>query len=140
MSQRAIAIMVLIILVVVGVMMEMEKRPPPAAYVQPQETPNLPPAPEAAMGLKTVSWKRGGFNSVAIVTIKIINDNSRTIRDIDIKCQLYANSGTLIDIKTDTVYEAVMGKSSKTVKDFNLGFIDKQASSLSCSIISAKWG
>lgn len=91
------------------------------------------------MDIKSFSWKRGGFDSVAIATFTINNDNAISVRDINIKCQFYANSGTLIDIKTDTVYEIIKAKKSKTIKDFNLGFADKQATGLRCRIVSARW-
>jgi len=44
------------------------------------------------------------------------------------------NSGTVIDSNTRTIYETVEPKSTKIVKEMNMGFINSQASKSGCEI------
>lgn len=66
-------------------------------------------------------------------TIK--NANEFTVKDIDIVCHFYANSGTRIGNKKFTLYEKFPPEEIITVKDFNIGFVDKQTVKVRCNIL-----
>ncbi|WP_454914981.1 hypothetical protein [Xanthobacter sediminis] len=104
-----------------------------AAIIQP------PPQPHEMMDIKDIKWGKGGFGSVAIVTFTVTNGNALAVRDPVISCSFYGKSGTLIDIATETIYEPIKGKSSRRIKDFNFGFIAKQADGMNCRVLNARW-
>ena len=62
------------------------------------------------------------------------NDCQTDIKDGEVTCTHYAASGTKIDSNRRTIYEIVRAQSTKTVKAFNMGFIDSQAKSSVCKI------
>lgn len=79
-------------------------------------------------------WGTGGFNSVMMVNFTITNESKYNIKDIEITCTHYANSGTKIDDNTRTIYELIPAGKKKVIRNFNMGFIHNQASSSSCKI------
>lgn len=80
------------------------------------------------------SWKKGGFDSVMLATFTVQNTNTFGVKDLKIKCEHSAPSGTVIDSNTQTIYEAVKAGATRTFKDVNMGLIHTQAKSSSCSI------
>lgn len=95
------------------------------------------PAPALKVDLKNEKWRRGGFGSIAIFSFTIVNDNDFPVRDIEIICRFFGNSGTVIHTRREVIYETVPAKKSKSVKDLSLGFIDGQAKSASCIVDDA---
>ena len=69
-----------------------------------------------------------------MIDLTLENTNSFPIKDVEVTCQDYGNSGTLIDRNVRTVYEVVKAKSSKAISNFNMGFIHSQATKSSCSV------
>lgn len=89
--------------------------------------------------LTLVTWEKSGFGSVALVTLKIENTSAKgAIRDIRVGCSFEARSGTLLDIKFETIYETIPPKKSFTAKSHSFGFIDKQAGRATCTYLGAK--
>ena len=88
--------------------------------------------------IEIARWEKGGFGSVGIVDVKITNTSSRGwIRDIKVECSFYGKSGTMINTRSATVYETIRPKQTHVARKLNLGFIDQQSSSASCSFIAA---
>jgi len=83
------------------------------------------------------SWKTTAFNTVMEANFTINNTNPFPVKDITIKCQHSANSGTVIDSNTHTIYEIIPANTSKTFNDINMGFIQSQASKSACWVTSA---
>jgi hypothetical protein len=79
-------------------------------------------------------WGTGGFGSVMEADFTIQNPTPYRVKDIEVTCTHYANSGTEIDSNTRTIYEAIEPKSKKVIKKFNMGFIHSQAAKSSCKI------
>lgn len=79
-------------------------------------------------------WAKTGFGSVMEADFRIVNDSSIGIRDIEIQCDHYANSGTKVDSNNRTIYEIVGAKTSRTFKKFSMGFIHEQAATTNCFI------
>lgn len=78
------------------------------------------------------SWKKGGFESVMIATFTFKSTLKYPVRDIVVRCILYANSGTELLRIDKVIYEIVPPRSTKRVTDINMGFIPSQATGASC--------
>ena len=98
--------------------------------------PVLSPKEKAlsAVKLENWDWKKGGFDSVMMLTATIKNDGERDVKDMQIECSHASNSGTRIDSNKKVVYELVKAGKIVTIKDFSMGFIHSQATSTSCRI------
>ena len=64
----------------------------------------------------------------------IQNPTNYTIKDIEVTCTHFANSGTQIDSNTRTIYELVPAGGKKIVRGFNMGFIHSQAKKTDCKV------
>ena len=84
--------------------------------------------------LEKFDWKKGGFDSIMMLSATIKNEGTRDVKDIEIKCKHASNSGTKIDSNTKVVFEIVKAGKSLRIKDFSMGFIHSQAASTSCEI------
>ncbi|MGE4350591.1 MAG: zinc ribbon domain-containing protein [Bdellovibrionales bacterium] len=80
------------------------------------------------------SWRTEGFGSVMKANFTIHNNGTHNIKDVQIKCEHYANSGTMIDQNTEVIYEVIKANSNRSFQDVNMGFIHNQARSTSCMI------
>lgn len=56
------------------------------------------------------------------------------MKDIAVKCVQYGNSGTEIATNERTIYEVVKAKPTKTIRNFDMGFIHSQAAQGDCKI------
>jgi hypothetical protein len=99
-------------------------------------TSNSEPASEKDQLMRdikfTYSWSTDDI--VMKANFKIENPTDHSFKDFEITCNHYAASGTKIDSNTRTIYEVVKAHGKKTVRDFNMGFINSQAKSSSCTI------
>lgn len=116
-----------------------------AAAIQ-QELPRAAPAPARDDEAMVVSeygarlwyqwWKEG--SSLMQGNFVVYNDNGYDIKDVEIACVHYGNSGTEIDRNVRTIYEVIPAGERKGVSGFNMGFIHSQAARSKCSILSVK--
>jgi len=99
-----------------------------------QATPESPK--DAALRQVSIDfkWTKGGFGSVMMADFTITNLSNYTVRDLDVTCTHYANSGTEIDSNSRTIYETVPAKGKKVVRNFSMGFIHSQAARSSCKV------
>ena len=97
----------------------------------PSESPKQAALRQATINFK---WSKGGFGSVMEADFTIQNPSNYAIKDIEVTCTHFANSGTEIDSNTRTIYETVPAKGKKVVKNFNMGFIHSQAHKSGCEI------
>jgi phage-related protein len=88
----------------------------------------------ADLQVKKLSWYKGGFDSSMLVNITLVNNGTRDVKDIELTCEHYSNSGTKIDSNTRTIYEIIPAGKTKTIKDFNMGFIHSQARKTNCKL------
>jgi hypothetical protein len=56
------------------------------------------------------------------------------LKDIAVTCVSFAPSGTNIDTNNGVIYERFEPRDVKQIKDFNMGFVNSQTTSTSCSI------
>jgi hypothetical protein len=93
--------------------------------------------PSERLSLSNQSWKTGGFDSIGLMTFTVSNDNPYPIKDFQISCSFYGNSGTMLGARTHTVYEVVKAKAKRTFSAVNIGFIPSQSARGGCSIEGA---
>jgi hypothetical protein len=67
-----------------------------------------------------------------VATFRIDNDNTVRIKDVQVSCRHYTNSGTYIDSNTRTVYEFIEPRSYHYVHNMNMGFIHSAATKTNC--------
>ena len=106
----------------------------PPSYTPP---PSSPAAPDTEVFSKlhlTTSWHGEAGNTVMLATFTIRNRSDQAVSNFAVICTLYAPSGTVLDVKTPTLYVTVRAHKSKTVHDVNLGFINQQTHSASCTL------
>lgn len=108
--------------------------PPPAAPPPPNQRA-LDKQYAISAAIMNYKWRKSAGGNVMQADFTILNQSDNAIKDVKITCTHYAKSGTKIDSNTRTIYEIFPAKKSKTVKDFNMGFIHSQANSTSCEIV-----
>jgi uncharacterized membrane protein (Fun14 family) len=86
----------------------------------------------------TFTWRKGGFGSVMFASFDFTNNNNFAVKDITVTCNHSADSGTRIDSNTRTIYQLIDAHSYKSVNDFDMGFIDNQATQTHCYIANLK--
>ena len=98
-----------------------------------------PPDP-TQIALKEVKldfdWDKVGFENVLELNVRITNPTARAIKDVQITCDGYAESGTKIDHNVRTLYVQVPAKGKKSVEKFNMGFLNTQVKRVGCAIVN----
>jgi hypothetical protein len=84
--------------------------------------------------IRNLSWEKKGFGSIMSATFVVHNDSPTTVKDVVVTCKHSANSGTMIDSNTRTVYEIIRRRSSASVVDMDMGFIHSAAVESRCSV------
>jgi hypothetical protein len=87
-----------------------------------------------ATSIAKFRWYKEDISSIMMATFTIKNDGNTPVKDIEIKCVHSAPSGTVIDSNTRTIYQVIPPHKARTFRDFNMGFINSQASSSNCGI------
>jgi hypothetical protein len=83
-------------------------------------------------------WKIGGFGVIFLGDFSIKNKGVYPIKDFDIRCTIFAASGTEIDTVRATAYEMVKPKSTMRLKELNMGLMNSQAKKANCEIRSVE--
>jgi hypothetical protein len=95
---------------------------------------SLPPKENALKNINLESsLTRSEFNTIS-GDFMISNKSKYIIKDIEITCNSYANSGTLIDKNIRVIYEIISYNDSKKIKDFDMGFINSQSEKFQCFV------
>ena len=66
-------------------------------------------------------WQKGGFGNVVIADFTVKNPTQYRFKDFEIKCTDSAPSGTVNDSNSRIIYEIVEPKSTKVIKQMNMG-------------------
>lgn len=107
--------------------------------VDPSPRPTAEPDLHAlALGrilVKDFAWKTGGFGTVALVTLTVVNANPFPVKDLKFRCEIYAKSGTALGSLSHTVFDVVKADATRKLPEANMGLVDSQAASLSCAVI-----
>lgn len=73
-------------------------------------------------------------DDIMIANFKLTNPTDHAFKDFEITCDHSASSGTVIDHNVRTIYQIAGPKSTKSIRNFNMGFIDTQATNSSCRV------
>lgn len=84
--------------------------------------------------IKKLKWSKGGFNNIMMVNLTFENKSNADVKDIELTCEHFSNSGTKIDSNTRVIYEIFKAGKSKRIHDFNMGLIHSQAETTNCRI------
>ncbi len=97
-----------------------------------------PPNPKnvalANLEIKNLRWTKAGFDNLMQVTVTFMNNGKVDVKDVELTCDHFSNSGTHIDSNTRVIYEVIQAGKSRTFKDFDMGFIHSQAIKTRCSV------
>ncbi len=80
----------------------------------------------------------GAFGSVLLADMTIRNRSLSHLKDFLVTCRLKGSSGTTISETQTIIYEMVEARSSKKLKEVNLGLMHSQTKSVDCQIETAK--
>jgi len=78
-------------------------------------------------GIETWSWNKTPGGAFMEASFTITNSSSFDVKDITIRCQHSAKSGTKIDSNTRTIYDVIKAGQTKRFENFDMGFIHSQA-------------
>lgn len=93
--------------------------------------------PQGKMSLSDFSWSTVAFDQIAEVSFVLKNGNDFSTKDVEVVCEFYGNSGTLLNRSTKTVYDIVKKNGRLPVKNLSMGFVNPQAASANCKIAKA---
>jgi hypothetical protein len=101
-----------------------------------------PPAPrpltasEAAdnVTVRTDSWRKDF--SMMTADFSVNNGNSFDVKDVEIRCDHTAPSGTNIDSNTRMIYEVFRANTARQLRNFSMGFIHSQVAETRCRVAS----
>lgn len=93
--------------------------------------------PETALTVTDFNWSKGGFGNVLEISITIQNAASFAIKDPVVRCEHSGASGTVMDSNERRIFEVIPANGSKRIKNFNMGFINSQASRSYCEVKKA---
>jgi hypothetical protein len=93
--------------------------------------------PEQFLEIAKFSWSKEGFGNVMLANFTIKNSSAFDLKDIAIRCTHAAPSGTVIDSNERTIYDIVKASSTRSFREFNMGFVHSQAKSSGCRVVSA---
>ncbi len=108
--------------------------PDSKSVVASNNEPNPKSVAVSNIELKNLRWSKEGFGNVMQLSVTLINKGQRDVKDIELNCEHFSNSGTRIDSNKRIVYEIVPAGKSKTIKEFSMGFIHNQATKTFCHI------
>ncbi|WP_341743274.1 hypothetical protein [Azonexus hydrophilus] len=108
--------------------------PPVSGGANSANTPDPKSVALSNIELKNLRWSKEGFGNVMQLSVTLINKGQRDVKDIELKCEHFSNSGTRIDSNKRIIYEIIPAGKSKTIKEFGMGFIHNQATKTGCHI------
>ena len=84
--------------------------------------------------ISNLTWHKEGFDNVLVASFKIDNANAFPVNDIEISCDEIDPNGTLLGSTSRTIFNVIDPHGSKTVIDFDMGYIHSQTKSTRCSV------
>ena len=123
--------LVLIIITAIGGMLTGSRSTTGSSFSE-----SIDPKDEARGQIKIAnwSWRTIGFDNIMEADFTITNGSRYDIKDIRIRCNHYAKSGTKIDSNTRTIYDIIKAGETRRFTKFNMGFIHSQVDSSAASI------
>ena len=92
--------------------------------------------PQDQVKTKINEFNVGGFGTVMMADFTITNNTKARVKDIEVRCNGYSETGTKIDTNVRTIYKAISPGTSIKVNQFNMGFIGTNVQTTRCSTTS----
>jgi len=110
-------------------------RPAGQAGITPPST--LSPQAQLQQDVKIdFTWSKGGFGSIALLSVKLTNKSKVTTwRDIQYRATFLADSGKELGRKDGEINVALPPGKSRRIEDLNAGFIPQQTSKCNMALI-----
>jgi hypothetical protein len=132
----AIPFCLFVLVFVIGALLPNTPKSAATATNDPPSAPQLNPH-DMALRSTSIAKYHGRKDESGVIlyeTFTIKNDGTAAVKDLKIKCDHSGPSGTVMDSNTRTIYEIVPAHKSRTFPNFNMGFIDPQATKSGCQI------
>jgi hypothetical protein len=84
--------------------------------------------------ISNLTWHKEGFDNVLVASFTIDNANAFPVNDIEISCDEIDPSGTKLGTTSRTILNVIDPHGSKTVIDFDMGYIHSQTKSTRCLV------
>jgi hypothetical protein len=107
------------------------KSPPPAPKPAPQAVEVDEPAVEMVKGW---GWRTKSDLFLELVNVKVKNNTSTDIKDVEIYCVAFAESGTRIDSNSRTQFKVIKAGETLNLGTIDMGFLHSQVDKQNCSI------
>lgn len=93
--------------------------------------------PELGMVVEKVRPRRGGFGTLMLVDFTLRNDSLSDLKDFHITCVGKGRSGSDVDRNSIILYEFVSARRTRTIRDVNMGLVNPQVASTTCTVDEA---
>ena len=87
------------------------------------------------VSLSSLKWQKGGLGMTMTASFVISNNNRFAVKDLEIRCNNSAASGTQMDSNARTLYVNILANQYLSVPDMEMGFIHHQVVATKCSVI-----
>lgn len=92
--------------------------------------------PEEFVELENINWSQNF--SVMKLSVTIKNNSEFDLKDFVIDCEHSGPSGTVMDSNRREIFEIVEAGKERRIRDFNMGFINSQATTTACIVTRAR--
>jgi hypothetical protein len=84
-----------------------------------------------------VDWRREGFGFTAVADVSVRNNNGYAVRVDRINCRFRTKEGGTED-HAQGVYDIIQPRTDRTIRNVSLGFVNRDAKGLDCSVAGAR--
>lgn len=102
-----------------------------------EELSHVNDSPSLGAQVEKVAGHKEAFGNVLVIDITIRNDNQSHLKDFNITCDSIGPSGTVISSNSRILYDTVEARKTRTFRNLNMGFINRQSTKLNCRIDEA---
>jgi hypothetical protein len=93
--------------------------------------------PEEYISLENFKPRKGGFDTVAVISGRLKNTSQFPIKDVKLRCYSISPSGTMLNSDSITIYKVVPARGHVYFSDVVAGRIDQQSGSYQCTVRGA---
>jgi hypothetical protein len=79
-------------------------------------------------------YSKKATDRLLILDANIENASDFAVKDFAVECRIYAESGTQLEVKKQTVFDVLQPKQSKAIKEISFGFVNSQMETYRCLI------
>jgi len=79
--------------------------------------------PLQSVTLSDWNWRAEGYVAIMFASFAVQNNNAFDIKDVEISCKLFDNTGTVVDRNVRMIDDVIKAKSSRAFENFDMGFL-----------------